>query len=132
MKDKLHYIFLSSTDSKDINVNNTWYDFTVEFTGLLNLSGVWELALAEIQLNGHVEEHLDIYCDLCEYSYVGGKPYPILRRINYEINEFANLYFMRISNREINRIRIYIRDKNQDIPSVSILDCNCTLVFKKL
>lgn len=132
MKDKLHYIFLSSSDSKNINVNNTWYDFTVDFTGLLNLSGVWECALAEIKFTGQIQEHLDIYCDLCEYSYVGGKPYPILRRINNQTNQFNNLFFMRISNPEINRIRIYIRDKNNDIPTVSVSECNCTLVFRKL
>jgi hypothetical protein len=131
MTEKQQYLFLSSSDSKHIHKNNKWYDFTVEFSDMIDFQGHWECALAEIFFDADVAENLFIYCDICDYSYVGSKLLPTLRLINHKALEFVNLFFIKVNNPEVNRIRIYLRDKNNNIPSLEVTEVNCTLVFKK-
>jgi hypothetical protein len=132
MSDKLQYLFLSSSDSLDNHKNNTWYDFTIEFSNMLDFQGGWECALAEIFFDADVTENLFLYCDICEYSYVGSKLLPVLRLVNHNSIEFYNLIYMKVNNKEINRLRLYIRDKKNNIPSLDVKEVNCTLVFRKI
>jgi hypothetical protein len=73
-------------------------------------------------LDGSLIQEMNVFCDICEYSYLGGRRLPIIRRI-FESNEiFSELYYTRISTNEINRIRVYIKERHFKIPSVGLFN----------
>ena len=124
----MKYLYLSSNDSLDYYPTNNPFDFTVNLP--YSLSGQFVVALAEVHYTSH-EEELFIFCDLCEDSYIKDNSLPILRTVS-NIGEFSNLYFHTVTRKSIQRIRIYITNKNLDKPSYDIGPVRCLLILKEI
>ena len=128
---RMKYLYINSNDSKEIFKDNSPFDFTVELSDFLDLTRNWSVALSEIWFdNSRIDQQLNIFSDICDYNHIFDNQLPILRRI-YNTSEFINLYFIKLSRSHISTIRIYIRDKNNEIPSIDVSEVNCTLLLKK-
>ena len=117
------YLFLSSDDCTSIHPGNNAWDFTVELN--LHLQGQWECALTEIDYKGSPSE-LYVYSDLCADSFVTGKYLPVLRIVKKPTN-FKKPYFIPVGQEFLNRIRVYIRTAEGQIPSFQPKRLRCTL-----
>jgi hypothetical protein len=127
----MKYLYLDSEDSKDSHPQNKPFDFTVEMPTPLELEGNWSCALAEIYFTREaLTQDLYVYCDLCDYNYVNQQYSPILRIINSGDEIFDKCFYVPLVNKLISRIRIYIKTKSGEKPSVSIQKLRCTLQLK--
>ena len=123
------YIFLSSTDCANTYPSNNVWDFTVDISQHVNLSGNWEVALMELQYTGARSE-LYIYSDICSSSYVNNGFLPLLRIGNKSMS-FQHPYFLTIPHSNISHIRIYIRTKSGETPAFTPKVLRCTLQLRK-
>ena len=122
----MKYLFLSSTDSLDLSPNNSTYDFTVTLPQ--TIMGEFKIALVEMHYTSHFED-LYVYCDIAEQSYVKDSSLPILRIVS-QMGEFGNLYFFPVTRRAIQRIRVYITNKDFETPLQDAGPIRCTLVLQ--
>ena len=122
------YLFLNSQDSLSVHPKNTSFDFTVELPQPINVDGKSKIALSEINYSEVHEKDLYVYCDVCDYSYVKDGYKPILRIVNKSCI-YNKLIYIPISSSYIPRIRIYIRDENNQIPSFNIETLRCTVAI---
>ena len=123
------YLFLSSSDCNGSHPDNNAWDFTIDLQNDLYLNTDWECALMDINYNGDFGE-LYIYTDLCTPSYVNNAYLPLLRVIN-SAGQFAVPYFMRIPRNIIERIRIYIRSRRGQQPTLLPEHLTCTLQLRR-
>ena len=120
-------MILSSNDSLHMHADNKSHDFTVELPRNLNAS---ECALGVmIYSNTNPTEELYVLCDICEESYAHNSMIPLLRVV-LEPGEISNLYFVPITRKDIQRIRIRIVNEYLETPSQSLGIVHCTLLFK--
>jgi hypothetical protein len=125
------YLFLSPSDSIDTHPNNDCWDFTVTLPKTLNLTGKWVCALTEIVYSNKLKgKDLYVFCDLCEGCCVRGKILPLLR-IAERPETYTKLYDMDVCLSQISHVRMYIRDRNLQIPSFSSETLRCALRLKK-
>ena len=104
------YLHLDSSQCLDIYPDNRPWSFKIQFNAPLDLSGLWTIALTEIHLDGNfARSPLDIFCNLCAVSIVGGVKLPILRRIFHSDQLFSIPYYKKVSLQETNSIEIDIR-----------------------
>ena len=117
------FFFLSSRDSLFYHKENKPYDFTVELNEIFNLKGLWEIALCDINLNTTLTESIYVFSDICDQSYVLNSSEPVIKLVypsgSSTSYSFTNRYYLPIKQKTLNRIRIYIRDR--DMNSVSRL-----------
>ena len=117
------YFFLSSRDSLFYHKDNKPYDFTVELNETVNLKGLWEIVLCDINLNTNLTESVYVYSDICDQSYVLNSSEPVIRLIFPSASStsysFTNRYYLPIKQKVLTRIRVYIRDNEMN--SVSSL-----------
>ena len=117
-------IHLYSGDSLATHPTNTSYDFTVDLRD--SLEGEFKIALLELTAN--ISEQLYVFCDIIEPSYCRNHTLPILRVVNIS-GECTNLHFYRASRRVIQRINVYIRNKDLQIPANEMGPVHCTLLL---
>lgn len=122
------FLFLSSTNSLQYHPDNTGTDFTVELPHVVH--GQYECALSEIFYD-NFQDDLYVYSDICEQNVVHNDYKPILRIVT-QPGEVQSLYFMPVSRDSVQRIRIYLRDKDFKTPQVSLNTVRCTLVFRAI
>ena len=125
----MKYLFLSSEDSTSTHPSNSMFDFTIEFPQPLELEGKWECALTEIVYSDSINGDLYVYCDICAYSYVSDSYKPLLRIVDGS-DIFEKQYFIPVTQQVVPRLRLYIRDKQGNIPSVDEETLRCTLALK--
>ena len=135
MNNRDFYLFLSSKDSLSFHPNNKGHSFIVELPERVNLDGDWEIALCDFYHNSEVNEILHVFCDLCDYNYIGNSLEPIIRTI-YPNNsssdfQFSSNYYISVKNKSLNRIKVYIRDVNFSLPSSITGDIHLTLHLKR-
>jgi len=118
------YVFLSSADSKDKFSNNSYDDFTVEFSQEIELDcncyhAEWAFALTEITIinssQSLLPESCIILCDLAQSSYIRDSHVPVLRTIAAETEATGSLYqsyYISVNKHKFNKIRIYIKNKD--------------------
>lgn len=144
------YMFLSSTDCKEVFANNRFDDFTIEFKPEIKLAcecrDEWSFALTEISIvRGVNEQHsllpetCTVLCDLAQGSYMREAHIPILRRIDADTETSGSLfqtYYIGLNAIQFNRIRVFLKNKdlndlNRELwhPSTII---NLTLHFQKI
>jgi len=127
------YLYLSSDDSKQYFPNNKTDDFTVKLPENYKLPGCWEVALTEIHYpevtpEGHV---LSVLSDICEESVSGGGKAPVLRKI-YKVSEVWNqLYYVPVRSKEIDSIRIFIKESQGRGVSFANGTLHCALHIRK-
>ena len=104
-------MFISSKDSLSFHPNNKGNNFTVELSERVNLDGDWEIGLCDFYHNLEVNKILYVFCDLCDYSYIGNSLEPIIRRIYPNSTstdfQFSSNYYINVKNKAINRIKVY-------------------------
>ena len=122
----VNYYFLSSNDSTNIYPDNKNSNFTMDLPQ--KIEGKYECALTEIRFNNPTAEELYVYCDIIEHNYVRNKFLPILRRVTDSTN-FHKLYFFKVKQNRISKIRIYIRNSEDREPSLTGIT-TCTLAIK--
>ena len=120
----MKYLFLSSNESLEYHPKNTTYDFTVELPQILD--GKFSFALLDIAAEKKISEALYVFCDSCEYSLAHDRMAPLLR-IATQAGEVRIAYFVKASRRVIQRIRIYITNRNFQTPMADIGQIRCTL-----
>ena len=134
--ERKHYLYLSSSDSELYYPNNTATDFTVELTETLNLPGEWECSLLEIFFTKRIAGDIVVFSDLCANSNISNTKLPVLRFLQngtYKSNSsFLNLISLPITQREIQRIKIYIRTVSGDLPTFIDKPVRCTLLLKRI
>jgi hypothetical protein len=116
------YLFLKSDDSSTYVTGNRASDFRVKLNQRLDLTGVWDISLVSIVFDNidiktlnNKQIHLNVLCNLCDGSEVGGVRMPILRNIDLREgshHEFNTLWKFPIIPRELSQVRIYIEDES--------------------
>lgn len=141
MEDKQHYLFISSSDSKDIFVDNQSYDFRIQLPQTLMLDGEWECALVDFKVYPKKEKMSDIYVftDIIQESYVCNNNLPLLG-ITYYLSDKKNessisldtILYHKLSRNMIDMVRIYIKDEDLR-PYTELGDSvRCTLHLRKI
>lgn len=124
------YLFLSSRDSTDFHSENYAWDFTVDLVQCLNTRGNWQCALTEIEFDKGFSGDLYVYSDICTGSSVREHSLPILRIVKKSAI-FRRPYYMEVSRDFIQRVRVYIRDKNGNIPTFVSKELRCSLHLRE-
>lgn len=111
------------------------FDFVVDIPGGLDFSqGEWEVALLEVHTDtgNQPTEDLYVYTDIVPYeNFVLDSFRPLLRVVRQK-GEVGNPIYVPVqSHSKWDRIRIYIRNKQGNVPSLSIGDLSCTLHIVK-
>ena len=119
-------MFLTSLDSSQYHPTNQTYNFTVELPQ--TLEGAFTCALLEFFSQSLNNEELYVYCDICESSLTRDRMLPLIRIVP-EVGEVNIPYFLKITRPIVQRIRIYIRDRDYKIPDYDIGPIRCTLGF---
>jgi hypothetical protein len=80
-----------------------------------------------------MKKELFIYCDACDMSVVGEQYRPLLRRVMLGSNKnqiFTRPYAIPLRNQELEKIRLEIRDKDNQHATFLSDDISLTLVFQ--
>jgi len=132
-------MFVSSTDSKNKFINNSFDDFVVELNPEIELEcncyrTEWTFALTEISISNGVQSLLPeaciVLCDLAQCSYIKDGQAPVLRTIASESDKTGSLYqsyYIGINKLRFNRLRIYLRNKDLDPLNKELWDPNIIL-----
>lgn len=137
---------LRSSDDATL-FDNTPHDFNVQLDKQTIIEGNWVVALTEIKViyTGTIKQVKDlyVYTDVCTGSIVGKSERPLLRRVHIDTNNtsktsktlsanivFDTPYYVPVRVKELDQIRIYIKDEKD--ADCSFLDDTCvTLHFKR-
>lgn len=111
------YLTLTSTDSLIYHPSNTATDFTVELPR--TIEGKFTCALLDFSCTS-MSEHLYIFTDICEPEYVHNSILPLLR-IVAEPGETTLAHYKTVSRRVIQRVHIYIRNQDFEIPRETLI-----------
>ena len=131
MSNARHYLYLNYNDSINIYNTNTPYDFIVELPNIIYLPGrKWICALVDIHSDQIDLEKYYIFIDFCESSYIRNTFLPVVRYTNLT-NTFSRLTYVNITRDHIAKFRVYIRDRNLQIPSFHCESLSCTVVLRK-
>ena len=128
------YLFISSNDSKNFHLENKSHTFTIELPERIELEDEWEVALVDLCTKNALDKNLYIYSDIADYSYVKSSLEPILRIIYptvNSINYFSERYYIRVRQKTLGRIFLYIRDSEGQIPLNFDQEVTLTLHLKK-
>ena len=117
------YLYLSSSDSKDVHPNNTPVDFIVDLPQPLQLDRYWEIALLDINRNNVI-----VYCDWCKESTINGSLLPVLRKMKKII---TSPHYVPVHPGYKARVHIYIKDHFQNNLSFIDQPLMCTLQLKR-
>lgn len=110
---------------------------------MIDLSGDWECGLTEFSFQMKSEflksiSEIYIFCDICEDIFVRNQQLPVLRRVQLQEHDdntysfiFCKPFYMKVIQKRIKRIRVYLFDENLQLSSLSQGTCNCTLHFRK-
>lgn len=118
------YLNLSSSDSLSYYPDNVWFDFTVELPRAIE--GRYDCALLEFFTSAPLVEDLYIFTGICEPEFVHDAVLPLLRIVS-EPGELSTPFFKRVSRQVIQRVHIYIRDKNMFLPKENLGPVRITL-----
>ena len=124
----MELLYTSSTDSLEYHPTNSTWDFTIELPK--TLFGSWKCALADITYGGY-SGSVYVFTDICKQSYIKDTTLPVLRRVS-QSGEVNNLNYITVTRRNIQRVRIYIRDTNLNTLPSSSDPVHCTLVLKPI
>lgn len=126
------YLYLSAADSLQFHTENYAWDFTVDLAQCLDTRGSWECGLAEIEYDRGASAGGDlyVYSDICSGSLVSDTSLPILRIVK-KSTILRRPYYVDVARDFVQRVRVYIRDKDGKIPSVVSKQLRCTLHLRR-
>ena len=132
-----HMLILSPLDSIKYHVNNTCTDFIVELIKPIYYNVKCEISLLDIDINSNDQiprnTRLFVYSDICVNSNVRGNLSPLLRSVRVKKGRtwqwvtLTTPVYITMNTCGIKRIRIYIRDSENNIPSYLSGELMCTL-----
>lgn len=128
-----HILYLSS--DRGTLPGSTNGDFTVSLPKRLTLPGEWVCALLEFHCPSITGVHcLHVCTNICEESIVGDCTLPILKKIMYNDFDFGmnDLIYLRVNQRELTHIRIYIKDDEGRSVSFQEGTLTCTLRLQRV
>ena len=130
------YFFLSSSDSLLFHPDNNSYNFIIELPERIHLEGEWVIGLCDFYHSSNLIETIFVLCDICDNSYIGDSLKPILRIIYPNNNQiyfnYKEIYYVKVKNYCLNRLKVYIRDEHFKIPSSITGTTRLTLHLKKI
>lgn len=129
------YLFLSSGDFKNVFPHNLPYDFTCILSKPVRTDNrhILFAALTEIDWENEENENkedLYVYCSVLNHDTLINESYLPLLRIVSEPIVISLPYYMKLTPEYFNRIRIYIRLKNGEIPQLKLNNLRCCLHIK--
>ena len=118
---------LRSSDDATL-FDNKPYDFNVQLDKQTPIEGNWVVALTEIKVNytGTTKQVKDlyVYTNVCTGSIVGKSKKPLIRRVHIDTNNtsktsktlssnvvFDTPYYVPVRMKDLDQIRIYIKDE---------------------
>lgn len=134
------FLFVSSEDSKVTFPQNNPGAFTIQLPGIINLTGTWVCALAEIHLNNKFvtpPKEIILSTDLIEESYIDNTRWSVLRRIPVEDDQdidltFAYPYYFNIVQNQVQRIHLYLIDQDLQPVQFTSGELSCVLHLKRI
>lgn len=137
------YVTLSSDACVAYYPSNNAADFTVKLPYTLNLeSSGWLCGLCEIEFFpiGKTPKVMYVLSDICQESIVNNQTLPLLRPLNIASHKivkkpmsfvYARVFYTPLKQQKIDRIRVYIKGSEHEIPSFAEDPLKCTLHFKR-
>jgi hypothetical protein len=119
------YLFLNSNDSKEYHLN-TNTDFITELPE--DLEGSFICGLSEVDFTTTKHEDIYIYTDIVEGTCVQNNKLPVLR-IAKKASVFDKVYYFKVKQTRIPRLKVYIRNKDGEKPNLTG-PTRCTLILK--
>jgi hypothetical protein len=129
-------LVVRSTESKHLFPSNKPYDFTIALPKRLVFKEQWTIELSEFYTASTAKttkKELFIHCDACDMSVVGEQYRPLLRRVVLGSNKnqiFTRPYPVPLRNQELEKIRLEIRDKDNQPATFLNDDISLTLIFQ--
>ena len=101
----------------------------------IHLEGEWVIGLSDFYHSSNLTETVFVLCDICDNSYIADTLKPVLRVIypNTDQNYFnyKEIYYIKVKNHCLNRLRVYIRGENFKFPPSTTGTTRLTLHLKK-
>lgn len=116
-------------DSTILHPSNSSYDFIIELPRAI--IGKYQCALMEFSCQESMTEDLYIYSDLCQPELVHDSLLPLLRIVT-ETGEVNTPYYKDITRQHIQRVHIYIRNRQFMIPTHAIGPVRVVLALEEL
>ena len=102
----------------------------------IQLEGEWVIGLCDVYHSSNLIETIFVLCDICDNSYIGDSLKPILRMIYPNNNQiyynYKEIYYVKVKNYCLNRLKVYIRDEHFKIPSSITGTTRLMLHLKKI
>lgn len=111
-----YYMVFRSDQNLEYYPDNKPYSFKIKLRQNIELSGLWKIGLAEINLceENKKEDTLFIYSNICEASFINGVNASLLRRVVVNNNSntiFTSCYYIPVIKSEINEIEFKLEDE---------------------
>ena len=123
------FLNLSSRDSLRYHPNNEWHDFTVELPH--SIEGKFKCALLEFYSQSALVEDIYVFSNICEPEYTRDSVLPLLRIVS-ESGEVSHPYYKEVSREVIQRVHIYIKDQNLNVPPNPVGSVRMTLALEPI
>ena len=127
------YLHLSSRDSLNYHPGNVWHDFTVELPDLIE--GKFSAALVDFATTDTNQETLNeelyVFSDILENSFVLDHQLPLMR-IVAQFGEVTLPHYKTVSREFLQRIKIYIKNRQLEAPANSIQSVRVTFALLPL
>ena len=134
-----HYVYITNSEDSINHPNNIPHDFTVSLSPPIYLdpNQDWSVAVTEIELMPGMNQTFCLCIDLCEGVHTGGKQLPLLRKLYpltggvKQLFTFNWPYYVKVKQKEIDKIRVYISDEQGVIMPLSDLTLKYTLHLRR-
>jgi len=132
------YIYAFSSPTKK-HPDNKFGDFTVSLPHSIDLKDErWRVGLCDITCIGDTSVQIpDIFIctDVILSNFDSTTSLPILRFVNRQTSPmqkvFPNVYYCDLKSKQIDTVRLYLKTKDKNTPSVANTVLGCTLHFKR-
>lgn len=120
-----HYVIIHSDGSKRYFPDNTSCHFRTHFQSILDLEGIWKVALVEINLattTPKTKQNLYVYSNICGESFVDGEKENLLRVLRAQkianwSQTFDSPFYVSVNKSEIRDIEIVIKTGKGNLAS---------------
>lgn len=127
-----YYIYANSSELLEVGIQKQLdIDIKLQPPIVIKANEHWTCALSECDFGENWNQVLNIYCDIIKPSFVNGKLKNLLRRVQKSC-VFDRLYFKEVDNYHIDKIKICLRDENDQVPANLPPKYNLVLVLERV
>ena len=128
----MEYIYLTSSQSRDVYSGNVWYDFNVDLPKELYFPNGCECALVSFDTYPSMDMDCNLFCDILEQSCFENLLLPFLACVKTPPQYFEQLHFKKTICPRIASLRLYIRKAyTNEPPSESIQFTQVVLLLRE-